>query len=181
MEKYYWLFYLKREKEKRLFKDFTRDNLYAYALDKKIAKKFKEERNMDMFVVKKIVADKKVLCSLTNDFQGGILKVSEFKTRSFSNHLASVSLVVTDQEASYTFATTATYIYNPGSILGIDMSQYIPLKILKKKYRDALNTIQFGYFSAAVKGDVLLAEDGEFIIIDRLEVLLSKFNCLFKT
>lgn len=176
-ERFGWLFYLTADK--KTYDAYLHGDLYAYALEKKLAKKFMADRDMKKFRMKKIILTDQILTELTDKFQGGILKTSSLRTRVVENITGEVQIVCTANESSMIFSTEANFIYRPNSLFNVREHEFLKPRMLKEKYKYALDQLSYGIIVCASKGDLLLLDSEDMVIFDQLVIFLKLFGGLF--
>lgn len=140
MEYDYWLFYLNDD-----------DSLYAYTDDKKLAKRFKHERNMKLFTCKKVKLDKEGVKYLAEDVNDGILHLATLHTKDADGKTYDIKLVISKMEEY-------TVMVEGGDLVASKLMVYAwtPLEIFSPKlrkslkvlgYKDCSDQITFGYES----------------------------------
>lgn len=182
-EKHCWLFYLHSdkipEKQRNFVNDIAHGALYAYALDKPFAKKFKEQRNFKYFYCRKLKKTERLVCLLTEKFQGGILSERSFPTKIFDSELVPAKVVVTDVEYHFIFNTILSYQYRPNTMFpNIPLEWFPDIRVFKKKYQAILKTLHYDYFRLCLNGDLLLLDDDSLFKFDYLQVFLNYFGIL---
>lgn len=181
-EKNCWLFYLRSDKipEKQLsiLMGFMHGNLYAYALEKSVAKKFKKQRCSKYYYCRKVEKTERLVCLLTDKFQGGILSNRPLQTRIFDDVTAGVKVIMTDSEYNFIISTVVTYQFRPNTLFDpVIPLQWIPdIRIFKKKYREALQVLHYDYFRLCLSGDILMLDDDSVFKFDELRVFLNYFG-----
>ena len=162
MSSAYWFIYDKKNLD-------SEDNLYAYTYEKKIIKKFKKQRNMEMFMIVRKELTRNQVNDLYKRYRELILVDVELKTRGFQKKVAKVSLVITMKEKFIVESRHNRYVFMPHSIIDDPFN----INIFKYEYVEALKSCLYKYFSMITTGDILIADDESTVVVDDLQIYLE--------
>ena len=123
----YWIFYLTKD-----------HSIYAYTDNKKIAKQFKKERNMEKFICEKKELEKEEVHYLAEDENGGLLIERMMRTKAKDGNLIEVPIVITKNE-DYTIMNVG------GGLVGnkIFITAWTNPSVFQKEIRKALKIIKY--------------------------------------
>lgn len=115
--------------------------LYGFTVEKKIAKRFEEERNMDKFISKVTTVDKEEYVNFANANRMRLMKLRKLNTNEKESKTGVASIVMTDME-SQSCETDAMYIALYSEDFWISGSFYPP-EVYKNKIQKALDFIDY--------------------------------------
>ncbi len=143
--------------------------LYAFTADKKLYKEFKEERNMDAFIIIKSDIDKEDFIEYAETYRDAYLEQIDLRVKDDKGKVCEVPFVVT------TYEQLIIDDVNMEEMLG-DSSYFPPYLIFNKKIVKALKTLLYPFFYNTITGQPLDEDEEEY---DNIEVSNNEFEILY--
>ena len=134
-----WRFYFKQERADNK----NKYDLYAVTNNKKYAKKFMSERNMNLFIVKSSKVTKEEFLKFANDNRGALLDYYELVTKSIDNNHKYTHTKVKVLATEYEWQSCDSDTVLNDILIDNDWSGAISYKVYKDKIIKSLRVLEY--------------------------------------
>ena len=147
-QKKFWLIYLINQN------DETTASLYAWTDIKELYERFTNERNMDLFIVKKYEYNADLSFSLAINSQGSYLEVVKGRTKDYEHKIVPIDLVMTMNEKLSIIKEYTYFIYQ-------DIWNYVKTEpdLFNDDLLKSLKKIKYNYLYKIFSDDTKLNND----------------------